>query len=126
MLGVDVSAQLLERARQRTAAAGLHNVTYELGDAQVHRFGQRQFDVIISRFGTMFFDDPVAAFANIARAAPPGSSPRPAPRPPRRRRLGWRRNAAAARWALEVSLGRSTRVHTDIGKLVAMHGRIQT
>jgi ubiquinone/menaquinone biosynthesis C-methylase UbiE len=73
VLGVDVSEQVLERARQRTAAAGLHNVTYELGDAQVHRFGQRQFDVIISRFGTMFFDHPVAAFANMARAAPPGA-----------------------------------------------------
>lgn len=73
VLGVDVSEQLLERARQRTTAEGLHNVTYELGDMQVYRFGQRQFDVIISRFGTMFFDDPVAAFANIARAAPPAA-----------------------------------------------------
>ena len=72
VLGVDVSEQLLERARQRTADEGLHNVTYELGDVQVHRFGQRQFDVIISRFGTMFFDDPVAAFTNIARVAPRG------------------------------------------------------
>jgi ubiquinone/menaquinone biosynthesis C-methylase UbiE len=34
VLGVDVSAQLLERARQRTAAEGLHNVTYELGDCR--------------------------------------------------------------------------------------------
>ena len=69
VLGVDISEQLLERARERTAAEGLHNVTYELGDAQVHPFVPKQFDVIISRFGTMFFADPVAAFSNIARAA---------------------------------------------------------
>jgi SAM-dependent methyltransferase len=70
-LGVDVSERLLERARERTAAEGLPNVTYELGDAQVHRFAPEQFDVVISRFGTMFFGDPVAAFSNIARATRP-------------------------------------------------------
>jgi SAM-dependent methyltransferase len=68
VLGVDVSKQLLERARERTAADGLRNVTYELGDAQVYPFASGQFDVVISRFGTMFFGDPVAAFRNIARA----------------------------------------------------------
>jgi len=57
---------LLERARERTAAEGLHSVVYELGDAQVHPFVPRQFDVVISRFGTMFFADPVAAFSHIA------------------------------------------------------------
>jgi SAM-dependent methyltransferase len=67
VLGVDVSERLLERARERTAAEGLHNVTYELGDAQIHPFAPEQFDVVISRFGTMFFGDPVAAFSNIAR-----------------------------------------------------------
>jgi SAM-dependent methyltransferase len=71
VLGVDVSEQLLERARQRTAAEGLRNITYELGDAQVHPFVPMQFDVVISRFGTMFFADPVVAFTNIARAARP-------------------------------------------------------
>jgi len=43
------------RARQLTAAEGLDNVRYELGDAQVHRFGPAGFDVVISRFGAMFF-----------------------------------------------------------------------
>ena len=71
VLGVDVSEQLLERARERTAAEGLRNITYELGDAQVHPLVPRQFDVVISRFGTMFFADPVTAFSNIARAARP-------------------------------------------------------
>src|SRR5438552_1183624 len=73
VLGVDISEQLLDRARERTAAEGLHNVAYELGNAQVHPFVPEQFDVVISRFGTMFFADPVAAFSNIARAARPGA-----------------------------------------------------
>jgi ubiquinone/menaquinone biosynthesis C-methylase UbiE len=72
VLGVDLSAQALERARQRTAAEGLRNVTYEQADAQVHRFEPEGFDVAISRFGVMFFADPDAAFANIARALRPG------------------------------------------------------
>jgi SAM-dependent methyltransferase len=72
-LGVDVSEPMLERARRRTAEEGPHNVAYELGDAQVHRFAPDHFDLIISRFGTMFFADPVAAFRNIARAARPGA-----------------------------------------------------
>jgi ubiquinone/menaquinone biosynthesis C-methylase UbiE len=68
VVGVDVSERMLERARQLTAAERLGNVLYERGDAQVHRFDCARFDVAISRFGTMFFSDPVAAFANIAAA----------------------------------------------------------
>ncbi|HEV3378514.1 MAG TPA: methyltransferase domain-containing protein [Thermoleophilaceae bacterium] len=73
VLGVDVSERMLERARQLTVAEGLGNVRYELGDAQVHRFDPAGFDVAISRFGTMFFSDPGAAFANIAAALRPGA-----------------------------------------------------
>ena len=72
-LGVDVSDAMLERARRRTTEENLSNVAYELGDAQTHRFASAHFDVVISRFGTMFFADPVAAFANIARALRPGA-----------------------------------------------------
>jgi SAM-dependent methyltransferase len=71
VLGVDVSERMLERARQVTAAERLDNVRYELGDAQVHRFDPAGFDVAISRFGTMFFSDPAAAFANIAAGLRP-------------------------------------------------------
>ena len=71
VLGVDVSERMLERARLLTAAERLGNVRYELGDAQVHRFDRAGFDVAISRFGTMFFADPAAAFANIAAALRP-------------------------------------------------------
>jgi ubiquinone/menaquinone biosynthesis C-methylase UbiE len=59
---------MLLRARQLTAAERLANVRYELGDAQEHRFDPARFDVAISRFGTMFFTDPAAAFANLAAA----------------------------------------------------------
>jgi SAM-dependent methyltransferase len=67
--GVDLSGPMLATARAR--AAGLSNVTFEQGDVQVHPFGDGQFDIAISRFGVMFFADPVAAFANVRRALGP-------------------------------------------------------
>jgi SAM-dependent methyltransferase len=70
-LGVDVSAPAIERARQLARAEELSNVIFERADAQVHRFPHERFDLAISRFGTMFFDDPAAAFANIRRALRP-------------------------------------------------------
>ena len=70
-LGVDSSAPAIERARELARAEGLRNVTFEPGDAQAHRFAPGHFDLAISRFGTMFFDDPVAAFGNIGRALRP-------------------------------------------------------
>ena len=70
-VGVDVSAPMIERARRSAEAAGLHNVTFEQADAEVHHFPAERFDVAISRFGTMFFADPVAAFTNIGRAMRP-------------------------------------------------------
>ncbi len=72
-LGVDVSAPMLERARRLSDDAGLRNVTYVQADAQAHPFPPAHFDLCISRFGTMFFADPVAAFANIGRALRPGA-----------------------------------------------------
>jgi SAM-dependent methyltransferase len=73
VLGVDVSEPAIERARELTAAEGLDSVAYELADAQVHSFAPDRYDVAISRFGTMFFADPTAAFANIARALRQGA-----------------------------------------------------
>jgi SAM-dependent methyltransferase len=71
VLGVDTSAPMLERARQISDAEGLTNVAYEIADAQVHPFPPVRFDLCISRFGTMFFADPLAAFTNIASALRP-------------------------------------------------------
>jgi SAM-dependent methyltransferase len=70
-LGVDISTPAIERARELARAAGIGNVTFEHANAQVHRFPQERFDLAISRFGTMFFDDPVAAFTNIGLALRP-------------------------------------------------------
>ncbi len=70
-LGVDVRAAAIERARELAAAEELSNVAFEHADAQVYRFPPECFDLAISRFGTMFFDDPAAAFANIWRALRP-------------------------------------------------------
>ncbi|WP_371778889.1 class I SAM-dependent methyltransferase [Streptosporangium subroseum] len=72
VLGVDISAPMLERARADAAEQGIANVRFEQGDAQVHPFPHGGFDVAISRGGVMFFGDPVAGFANIRRALRPG------------------------------------------------------
>src|SRR5207244_373757 len=70
-LGVDVCAPAIERARELAGAEGLGNVTFEHASAQVHRFPPERFDLAISRFGAMFFDDPGVAFSNIRRALRP-------------------------------------------------------
>jgi SAM-dependent methyltransferase len=70
-LGVDISMPAIERARELAEAQGVRNVTFERADAQVHRFPRERFDLAISRFGTMFFAEPVAAFTNIGRALRP-------------------------------------------------------
>ena len=70
--GVDLSSAMLARARERAATEGITNVTFEQADAQVHPFPDTHFDVVLSRFGVMFFADPPAAFANLARATTPG------------------------------------------------------
>ena len=67
-LGVDISASAIERARELARAQGVRNITFECADAQVHPFPQERFDLAISRFGTMFFADPAAAFGNAGRA----------------------------------------------------------
>lgn len=68
---MDISAPALERARELARAEGLGNVSFEHANAQVRRFPHERFGLAISRFGTMFFDDPGAAFANIRRALRP-------------------------------------------------------
>lgn len=70
-VGLDISGPMLARARADAEAAGLANVEFRQGDAQVHPLEPAMFEVVISRFGVMFFDDPVAAFANIRSASRP-------------------------------------------------------
>lgn len=71
VVGIDLSAPMLRRARERAAAEGVQHVDLVHGDAQVHPFADESFDVVVSRTGTMFFADPVAAFANLRRALRP-------------------------------------------------------
>ena len=69
VVGLDVSAPMLACARERSA--GIANIDFVGADAAVHRFAE-PFDLLFSRFGVMFFGDPVAAFANLRRALKPG------------------------------------------------------
>jgi SAM-dependent methyltransferase len=65
-LGIDVCEPFVETAR----AEAIEGARYLLADAQTHRFGE-QFDLLHSRFGVMFFDDPAVAFANLRSALRP-------------------------------------------------------
>jgi SAM-dependent methyltransferase len=69
VLAIDLSEPLLALARRRCLEASHANVRLIRGDAQTHRFERGCHDLVISRFGVMFFDDPVQAFANLRRAA---------------------------------------------------------
>jgi ubiquinone/menaquinone biosynthesis C-methylase UbiE len=68
--GLDISEALLARARDR-AEAGLSDALFLNADAATFA-DDAGFDLVVSRFGVMFFDDPVAAFANIHRLMVPG------------------------------------------------------
>ena len=68
--GVDISPPMIERARERVAAAKA-NATFAVGDAQVDPLGG-PYDAVTSRFGVMFFADPVRAFRNLASATRAG------------------------------------------------------
>lgn len=70
--GVDLSARMLDRARDLSTLEGITNIRYEQGDAQAHAFEPAAYDVAIGKFVAMFFSDPTAAFANIGTALRPG------------------------------------------------------
>jgi SAM-dependent methyltransferase len=68
--GVDISAPMIAAARARAERSRLP-ASFVCADAQTYPFAPADFDMIVSRFGVMFFDDPVAAFANLCKAARP-------------------------------------------------------
>jgi SAM-dependent methyltransferase len=70
-VGVDLSSQMLALASKQAADEGITNVEFEQADAQVASFAPASFDVEISRYGVMFFDDAVEAFTNMGRALKP-------------------------------------------------------
>lgn len=70
--GIDISEPMLAAARARAERERVA-ATFVLADAQTHAFEPNAFDAIVSRFGVMFFDDPVRAFENLRRAGAPGA-----------------------------------------------------
>lgn len=71
-VGVDISEPMLDAARARAQREGLA-AEFVLGDAQTYPFKTASVDLVMSRFGVMFFADPVAAFGNLRRAAREGA-----------------------------------------------------
>jgi ubiquinone/menaquinone biosynthesis C-methylase UbiE len=70
--GLDLSRPLVELAMRRARAANVGNADFVIADAQTYDFTPETFDLLISQFGLMFFDDPARALANIRRAMRPG------------------------------------------------------
>lgn len=71
--GIDLSQPMVEVARSRAQREG-SRATFVCADVQTHAFEPATFDCLVSRFGVMFFDAPVAAFANLRHAASPGAA----------------------------------------------------
>lgn len=72
VVGADISDAQIARARERASAARLEGAAFQVADVQSHDLGAGAFDLVVSRFGVMFFAEPVAAFANVRRAMRPG------------------------------------------------------
>lgn len=70
--GADISRGSIMRGRERMVEAGVVNADLINDDVTVHEFSAQTFDLVFSRFGVMFFADPVASFKNIRRAMKPG------------------------------------------------------
>jgi SAM-dependent methyltransferase len=69
VLGVDISGPMLSRARER--APKQTPVDFVLADATIHPFDPGGFDLLVSRFGVMFFAEPAVSFSNLRRALRP-------------------------------------------------------
>lgn len=67
-VGIDISEPMIAAARARVQREGT-SASFVCANAQTHAFEPASFDMIVSRFGVMFFEDPVQAFANLRRAA---------------------------------------------------------
>ena len=70
-VGVDISTPLLEVAAARASSEALGTAEFVVADAQTYAFEQHSFDVVLSLFGLMFFDDPVSAYANLRHSMAP-------------------------------------------------------
>ena len=71
-VGIDISTPLTKVASERASTARIDNVEFVVADAQTYTFAPGTFDLVVSQFGLMFFDDPVGAFSNLRRSLAPG------------------------------------------------------
>jgi SAM-dependent methyltransferase len=101
-VGLDISPSMLTEARRAGTASGLAHLSFEEGDAQVYPFEPGWLDLAFSRFGVMFFADPVAAFANIGAGLRVGG------------RLGF------ACWGSPSENPAQSRVREAVGRVVAL------
>ncbi|GGA31222.1 class I SAM-dependent methyltransferase [Neptunicoccus cionae] len=70
--GLDISTTMLAQAEKSATAQGLQNVTFTRADAQTTPLPENRYDHVISRFGVMFFENPVAAFENLRKSLKDG------------------------------------------------------
>ncbi len=70
--GVDISLAMVDAANKKAVKMDVANVSFECADAQTKAFQLASYDLVFSRFGVMFFDDPIGAFKNIYSALKPG------------------------------------------------------
>lgn len=72
VLGIDISTPMLDVGRARLEALGIDSVTFDNNDIAAYPFEEGSFDRVFSRFGVMFFIDPIAAFTNIRKGMKSG------------------------------------------------------
>ena len=70
-IGVDISPTLVAASKATASSAAVDNISFRVADAQVESLGDRDVDAVYSRFGVMFFAEPVAAFVNVRHALRP-------------------------------------------------------
>jgi SAM-dependent methyltransferase len=71
-IGLDISRPMIDVAIDRAIESATSNARFDVADVQRSEIATSTFDATISRIGVMFFDDPVAAFTNVARMTRPG------------------------------------------------------
>lgn len=70
--GVDISVAMVQAAEKKAREKAVANVSFECADAQTRTFPIDYYDLVFSRFGVMFFDDPISAFNNLYASLKPG------------------------------------------------------
>lgn len=72
VIGADISQGMVDWANRRAAEARIANASFTVADMQTETVDGGPFDLVVSQFGVMFFEEPVAAFSNIRKQLKPG------------------------------------------------------